>query len=56
MGRAVKKFYVQSKKVECPKYGRFTSIYTKIVVKHGGKIWYESEYDKGTTFHFTVKK
>jgi signal transduction histidine kinase len=24
------------------------------VEMQGGKIWYESEYRQGTTFHFTV--
>jgi len=28
----------------------------KIIKKHGGKIWYESELGKGTAFHFTVNK
>ena len=28
--------------------------YTVIVKKHGGKIWFETEVDKGTTFFFTV--
>ena len=27
---------------------------SELVEMQGGKIWFESEYRKGTTFHFTV--
>ena len=32
------------------------SIVKKIVDLYGGKIWLESQLDKGTTFYFTIKK
>ena len=32
------------------------SIVKKIVNLYGGKIWVESQPEKGTTFHFTLKK
>jgi len=47
--------YLNSKK-DYKGTGMGLAMCEKIVEKHGGEIWYESEEGKGTKFHFTVKK
>ena len=43
-----------SKAREAPGSGLGLSITRSLVEMQGGRIWFESEFRKGTTFHFTV--
>lgn len=41
---------------EYPGVGIGLSICRRIVESHGGRIWFESEYGKGTTFYYAIPK
>ena len=52
--RIFKVFQRLHRQEEYPGTGIGLAIAQKIVQQHGGKIWVESEYGKGTTFHFSI--
>lgn len=53
--RIFEKFYRQQEVTSShPGLGMGLYITSKIISDHGGKIWVESEYGKGSTFYFTI--